>query len=314
MPTSLSTEQIRGEIFGANISEILEMPGISYEGQKVSLCPQAKSILELAYEMDDCPDDSRLIRGHTNIIERDIKDKKKAEKRQKTLDYYVNRLDPNRATREYTDYERRLHRLKQQVMLQNSKFFEGTSKKGLTFNGESLSEYLLSELSRDFDEVTDQDNLLEYLQAMEDIESEANSEETQASKKMLERLQESGDVKYQSRIEDLLRKIHSFEEQIRYSPLFREALVDAQKKLRKSHEQEIKDGYNLIPKAANLLASPLMIGGKQIAATDLAAIYRDKILSCNNFWEAFLAIVSICRGSSNSSSRSNSSNRSTSVS
>jgi hypothetical protein len=57
--------------------------------------------------------------------------------------------------------------------------------------------------------------------------------------------------------------------------------------LRKAHGKEIEDGYNIIPKATNLLNGKLTLGGKQLSAIDLAAIYRDNILCCEIFLEVF---------------------------
>ncbi|MDR2603655.1 MAG: hypothetical protein LBC11_03835, partial [Puniceicoccales bacterium] len=100
----------------------------------------------------------------------------------------------------------------------------------------------------------------------------------------------------QERIKEFYQKIHSLREQIQFSTSARQSIEEALQSLRKIHGQEIKDGYNIIPKAANLLNGTLTIGGKQLSSIDIAAIYRDNILCCENFLEAFSTIVVICYG------------------
>jgi hypothetical protein len=262
-------------------------------------------MLELAYEMDDCPTETQINRD--NLVKRDIKDKKKATAKQKMLTFYVSKLDSHRGTQQYADYERKMGRLKQQIMLQNQNSGHGGEGIGrsLRFNGENLADYILRNIPLDFDEVTDQDNVLEYLQELEDFEGESNGEEITQCKKMLARLQGRTDGKFQEKIEELLEKVQNLEDQIDCSSSFKAALKSAQQTLRKSHEQEIKDGYNLIPKAADLIKGTVKIGGREMSATDFAAVYRDKILCCDNFLEAFMAIISICALSTGSPHRSN---------
>jgi hypothetical protein len=285
-------------LYGAD--EILRESGV-FEGQKADLHSKSKSMLELAYEMDDCPTDSRVNRD--KLIQRDIKDKKKASEKQKILTHYVKRLDRYRETHSYTDYERKLARLKQQVMMQNRGSDGAKGERKLTFDGEDLASYLLRNISTDLDEVTDQDNVLEYLQELEDFESESNKSEIQQCKKMLLRLEgalEAGELdskatsKYMAKIAELNAKILAMEEQIYFSSSFKQTLASAQKALRKSHGKEIEDGYNIIPKASELLKGKINIGGRQLSAVDVAAIYRDKILCCENSYEAFVALVEMC--------------------
>ncbi|MDR1432863.1 MAG: hypothetical protein LBI61_00785 [Puniceicoccales bacterium] len=273
--------------------EMLLVKGV-YDEQDVRLNTDSKSMLELAYEMDDCPSDSRIIRGHNSLIERDIKDKKKAEKRQKVAAFYVGRLDPHRGTGQYTDYERKLHRLKQRIMMQNQRLASGGGEKNLTFDGEDLAEYILRDISLDFYEVTDQDNVLEYLQAMEDLELDYNKSELLQCRKMLQRLSGRTDENSQRRIEEFTAKVKTLGEQIRFSPSFAQALHDARSKLEKFHGAEIEIGYNLIPEAAKLMPGMFGAGGREPSAIDIVAVYRDKILCCTNFLEVFSIVVSIC--------------------
>lgn len=281
---------VHSSVFGLSDAQgIYETRG-TYEGQSAKLHTQSKSMLELAYEMDDCPTDARINRDR--LIKRDIKDKKKANAKRDILKSFVNKLDRNRPTQQYTDYERKLNRLKQQVMLQNQQKSRGDGNK-LTFDGEPLDEYILRDIPSQFDEVTEQDNALSYLLELEDFETASNEDEIAQCEKMLLRLEGSTDNKSIQRREEFLAKIQFLIEQIALSSDFKEALLKARKALRKIHGQEIEDGYNLIPKAADLMNGDVMIGGRQMSSVDIAALYRDKILCCDNFFEAFSVIMMI---------------------
>ncbi len=282
--------EVHSAVFGlSDAQDIYEARG-TYEGQSAELHTQSKSMLELAYEMDDCPTDARINRN--KLIKRDIKDKKKANAKRNILRSFINRLDRNRSTQQYTDYEKRLNRLKQQVMLQNQQKSRGDGNK-LTFDGEPLDEYILRDISSQFDEVTEQDNALAYLLELEDFETASNEEEMAQCEKMLKRLTGCTDNKSLQRRDDFLEKIQFLIEQMALSDLFKETLRKAKKSLRKIHGQEIEDGYNLIPKAADLMNGDVMIGGRQMSSVDIAALYRDKILCCDNFFEAFSVIMMI---------------------
>lgn len=283
--------QVHSAVFGLSDAQEIGVLRGSYEGESATLHTQSKSALELAYEMDDCPTDSRINRD--KLTKRDIKDKKKANAKRNILKAFINRLDRNRSTQQYTDYEKRLNRLKQQVMLQNQQVMLGKRGTQLVFDGEQLDEYILRDISSQFEEVTEQDNALEYFLELEDFETSSNEEEIAQCEKMLRRLEGSTDDKSIQRREEFINKIRSLREQIEFSGIYKEALQEAIQSLRKIHGQEIEDGYNLIPKAADLMNGEVIIGGRQMSSVDIAALYRDKILCCDNFFEAFSAIMMI---------------------
>jgi hypothetical protein len=79
----------------------------------------------------------------------------------------------------------------------------------------------------------------------------------------------------------------------KFSPIFKQILTEAKGDLRKAHGQEIDDGYNMIPKAAEMLKGPFSAGGQQFSAVDIGAFYRDKILTCEDCYTAFAAIIFI---------------------
>ncbi|MDR2650904.1 MAG: hypothetical protein LBC68_01125 [Prevotellaceae bacterium] len=288
----MSTSNINLSVFASREAQAAVLEHGVFEGQEVDLHPKSKSMLELAYEMDDCPTDAALVRD--KIIKRDIKDKKKSTEKRKILALRISKLDKNHNPRAYEEYERKFNRLKQQAMLQNPQFREGESSEQLTYEGEPFSDYVLRNLPMDFPEVTEQDNVLEYLLLLEDFEASSNGEEISQCEKMIKRLAGQPDAKSQQRIEEFSQKIHSLQEQIQFSTFARRSIGEALQDLRKIHGQEIKDGYNIIPKAASLLGGAFTIGGKQLSPVDIAAIYRDNILGCENFLEAFSVIISIC--------------------
>ncbi|MDR2779431.1 MAG: hypothetical protein LBB16_04105 [Puniceicoccales bacterium] len=298
----MSTSNVNLSVFGSYEAQAAFLEQGVYEGQRADLHPESKSMLELAYEMDDCPTEARLVRD--KLTKRDIKDKKKATEKKKILTSRINKLDKNRDPRAYEEYERKFNRLKQQVMLQNPQFGQGHGSGQLTYEGEPFSAYVLRNLPMDFDEVTEQDNVLEYLLKLEEFEAASNEEEILQCEKMIRRLEGQPDEKSQARIEEFSKKIHSLQEQIHFSAFSREAINEALQNLRNIHGQEIKDGYNIIPKAADLLNGSLTIGGRQLSAVDVAGIYRDNILCCENFLEVFSVITAICYGNSASSSSS----------
>ncbi|MDR0742498.1 MAG: hypothetical protein LBE98_03470 [Puniceicoccales bacterium] len=291
----MSTSNINLSVFGSGETQTVCSVQGGYEGQEVDLHPKSKSMLELAYAMDDCPTDAVLVRD--KLSDRDVKDKKKAMEKRKILTVRINKLDQNRDPRAYEECERRFHRLKQQVMLQNPQFEEGENGGQLTYDGESFSAYILRNISMDFPEVTEQDNVLEYLLQIEDFEASANGEEILQCEKMVRRLEgqsNAQDAKSQQRVEEFSRKAHSLQEQVQFSAFVRRSLGEALQDLRKIHGQEIKDGYNLIPKAASLLGGAFVVGGKQLSSVDVAVLYRDSILGCENFLEVFSVITKIC--------------------
>ncbi|MDR2432619.1 MAG: hypothetical protein LBD34_02590 [Puniceicoccales bacterium] len=290
----MSTSDVNLSVFGSYEAQAAFLERGVYEGQEVDLHPKSKSMLELAYEMDDCPTEARLVRD--KLTKRDIKDKKKATEKKKILTLRIGKLDQSRNPKAYEEYERKFNRLKQQVMLQNPQFREGEGSRQLTYEGEPFSAYVLRNLPMDFCEVTEQDNVLEYLLQIEEFEAGSNEEEILQCEKMIKRLEGRPDAKSQERIEEFSHKIQSLREQIQFSTFARQSLGEALQDLKKIHGQEIKDGYNIIPKAASLLNGTLTIGGKQLSSVDIAAIYRDNILCCENFLEAFSTIVVICYG------------------
>lgn len=272
-----------------------------YDGQEVALHPKSKSMIQAAYEMDDYVTDTRVNRD--KLVKRDIRDKKKSAQKAKLLRFFVNRLDNKRGTKAYSDYENRMNRLKQQAMNQAKGMGGAIQSHGRRMNrrgamaldGEDLADFILRDLASEFDEVTDRDNLLEYLMEAEDFEDSSAQDEMDECEKMLQRLEGKDDEKSVNRAKGFRERIRKLKEKQAFSGNFKAALKDAQVKLRKAHGKEIEDGYNIIPKASDLLNGSIKMGGRLMTAIDLASIYRDKILCCENFAEAFVVLIAIAR-------------------
>lgn len=267
--------------------------GGRFEGQEVTLHGESKSMLELAYEMDDCPTDARVNRDH--LIKRDIKDKKKATEKRKLLSKYVDRLDKTRGSQQYVDYEQRMNRLKRQAMMQNGQ--SGTYGDNLSFDGEDLAEYILRNISSSFDEVTEQDNALAYLNESEDFDEKSLNEQLAVCQKMLLRLEGCSDEKSIIRRNEFKSKINSLNDEIAFSKSYKKSLERALSMLEDTHGQEIKDGYNIIPKAVDMMIGH---GGadKVLSASELAIFYRDKVLCSDNVFDVIASIVEITEANS----------------
>ena len=289
-------DSVHMSAFGLSEANEVAGPHGNFDGQKVDVHPKSKSQVELAYEMDDCPTDTRASRD--KLTKRDVLDKKKANEKSKILKHYIKRLETPRSLQQYTDYEKRLNRLKQQVALQNQSMGrnEGEEENAqLSYEGENLKDYLLSDISRDFNEVTEQDNVLECMAAIQEFEADVSSEELEQCDKMLQRLDGLPDSdKKQQRVADVKAMKSQLVKNRTLAKQFRTALLTAKGDLNEVHKQEIQDGYNLIPKAAGLVNGVFTVGGKDMSAIDVAGMYRDLILTADDFFEVFSAIIQIC--------------------
>jgi hypothetical protein len=284
--------EVHSEALGLNASNDLGVRVGIYEGQMVDLHPESRSMIAAAYEMDDCP--TEVLLNRSKLVDIDIKEKKRASQRFVILKDFIERLDKHGGMRQYSDFERKMARLIQQIMLQNPQLASGEGIQNLTYNGENLADYILRNIPFDFDEVTEQHNAIACVKELGRFDSERNGDEIKQCEKILKRLSGKADPKSVERREEFEAKIRALREQINCSYSFNEALANAQKTLERTHGKEIEDGYNLIPKASAVCYE--MSGGTRgsMTAVGLAALYRDKLLVCNNFVEVFVVIVSIC--------------------
>jgi hypothetical protein len=293
--------------------------GQEYDGCQVKCHTESKSPIEAALEMDDCPKDTRI--NQDKVSKRDFEDKKKATERKKLLAEYVGRLDkrvnPHRDTESnphrYTEYEHKLNRLKQRFMQQNEHVFANMGRRddsdgavrdlmaGILFTAEDssvyslgdLPKYVLMDISSEFYEVTEQDNVLGYLVSIEDLHESSCDSEIRRCKDMLLRLEGRTDPYGVERREEWEAKLKDLETTKKFSPIFKQILSEAREELRKAHGQEIEDGYNIIQKASDVVDGTFCLGGNQLSPVDIGSFYRDKLITCKDCSEAFSFIASI---------------------
>jgi hypothetical protein len=300
MPNDISGYQIASYAQRSEMAIDVSQVG-TLEGQRATWKGNSESMLEAAYKMDDEVKESRVVRD--KLLDRDIKDKKKNTKRTKIIHLNVQKTDPMHGTQKYLDFESVLKRIKQQVALQNqwasrdgesSNLTNDGKSRSLTYDGEELDMYMLRTIPVHFDEVTQQDSALGCSIELADFDSDCAKEEVAQCKKMLLRLENNTDEKSIKVAEEFKAKIETLEKQISLESAFKDALSKAREGLRNSHGKEISDGYNIYPKAVAL--SKLIEGTMPIS--DIVAVYRDKILCCDNFQEVFTYIVdmTMCRG------------------
>ena len=152
-------------------------------------------------------------------------------------------------------------------------------------SGKSLKNDIAEALSKNFpDDVANQDNMLELLQNLEDAEKGQAEAEIRQAKEMLKTLEKnhnSGEIsdenyfklknEFESKIDDLTR-------QIEFSDTYKSELSSIRSELQKGHAEEIKKGYNLIPKAnvsfGAAEASKFGSADKDSFATSVAAAYQ----------------------------------------
>jgi len=201
----------------------------------------------------------------------------KIRSREKLLQNASRRLGGTQDTARYKSFGSQLQRLQQQARDQGS-LGEHAGRQP-TLNGEPLSTLILQRVSREFGEVTEQDNALQYASEAETLEYESQGQEYQQLEKSLLKLNQRTDPAAIQRRGELSERQKSLRAGMLASSLFQKEIGTAIDKLRKAHGQEIKDGYNLIPKAAELLRGQK---GSDAEAVALANAYREEALKMKN--------------------------------
>ncbi|MDR0728001.1 MAG: hypothetical protein LBF21_00075 [Puniceicoccales bacterium] len=201
----------------------------------------------------------------------------KVKRKEKLLQEASQRLGGTQDIAKYKAFGSQLQRLQQQARDQGS-FGEHFGRQS-TFNGEALSTLILQRASKEFGEVTEQDNALQYALEAEKLEYESQGQEYQQLEKSLLKLDGRKDPSAAQRRGELSEHQKALKSSMLASSLFQKEIGTALDKLRRAHGQEIKDGYNLIPKAAELLRAQK---GSDAEAVALATAYREKALKMKN--------------------------------
>jgi hypothetical protein len=245
-----------------------------FRGQEVKLNPKSKSLVEEADQLDDYVVVRR--KEPPKLKARKVSNRKKIEGKHKLLHQYVRRLDKQQESRQYQDFEARLRRLKQRAIIQmmEHSLYASPEEERVSFDGRVLADMVLEDAAETFNEPTEQDNALEYMEALVDFETEHAEAEMRQANKMLQRLEGRTDRRGLDRQRDFQDRVKDLSAQIKFSGLFKRELAIAKATLRNAHGQEIEDGYNLIPKATDLFASLTEQKAKNFENTEARQVSR----------------------------------------
>ncbi|MDE6576323.1 MAG: hypothetical protein K2L24_02905 [Opitutales bacterium] len=246
-----------------------------YRGQAVSnILVNTESITQLASQIAGY--EAVRQRQRPDLLARKVESKKIFRAKEKVLAEYTERLGQRSQSKRYKETYAELNRW------QYKEEFEE--------NPEKLRDDILYKVAGNFGEVTEQDNLLEYAIATNEIDREHLEGAVVQTKNMIAYY--SAPEKYRldlgfANTESLRweKKLQTLETNLKSNTLLKEQLQQAQIELRKIHRQEIRDGYNLIPKAA---AIAMQFGDDSgDTAISLAIAYRDEILTIKNPLDVF---------------------------
>jgi hypothetical protein len=254
------------------VSDTQERVGL-YQGRAVTIHPNTSSPIFTAKNFTDFV----IPQIHRPLRQRNFESYRKIKNKEKLLSAASQRLGNTQDTAKYKAFGSQLQRMQQQARDQGS-LGEHAGRQP-TLNGEPLSILILQQTSKAFDEVTEQDNGLQYALEAEILEYESQGQEYQQLEKSLLKLNNRTDPTATQRRSELSERQKAIKVNMLASSLFQKEIKDAIDKLHKDHGQEIKDGYNLIPKAAELLKTQKGYNAEAIA---LATAYREEALKMKN--------------------------------
>ena len=251
--------------------------GGTFRGEKVLKVPTpyASAVTAAAYN-------SGVIAAHQrdtkSILERKIESKEIFQKKEKILYTYLEKLGQfqNRTAymETFSDLDRRKYQDNFQPPIQE----------------DLLVHSVIEIVAQNFPEVTEQDNVLFYSIDINRVEQENLSiqiEQTKAMIQFWEEPQKNGVsqslantelIKYQG-------KLQALEIASERNKILLEVLIAAEKKLKHDHFTQIRDGYNIIPKAISTFGQDP--SQTSASAIRLAMSYRDEILQMTNPLELF---------------------------
>jgi type III secretion system TyeA family effector delivery regulator len=255
----------------------------AYRGQPVAIIHDTQpSAIQLANNIAGFTATRQKLREP--ILRRHIVSKKVFREKEKVLAAYTERLGQTQQTRQYKEVYADLARQQYKPEYREEN------------NQDALRDLLLYKVAENFGEVTEQDNVLEYAIATHRIDRETLEVEIAQVKKMLEFFSNpptntinigfanSERIKWNE-------KLATLEDSLKASDVFQIQLLRAKELLQKTHEQEIRDGYNLIPKAAAILSQQTGDSGAAQGAINLAVTYRDEVLVMMNPLDIFETFI-----------------------
>lgn len=246
---------------------------VVYRGQSVTVHTDSLSPIATAKNFTDFVAAQIRRPLHRNNLE----SCHKIKNREKLLNEASKRLGGTQDITRYKTFGSQLQRIQQQARDQgNLGEYAGRQP---TLNGTPIATLILQMVSKEFGEVTEQDNALQYASEAETLEYESQGQEYQQLEKSLLKLNNRTDPAAVQRRSELTERQKALKAGMLASSLFQKEIGTAIDKLRKAHGKEIKDGYNLIPKAAELLKAQK---GSNAEAVALATAYREEALQMKN--------------------------------
>jgi hypothetical protein len=267
---------------GGSDKSVAGVQGI-YRGQPVVIVQDSSlSAIQLASNIAGFEATKKKLREP--LLQRHIVSKKVFQEKEKVLVNYTERLGQGKQSRRYKEVYADLARQRYKPEYRSEE------------NQDALRDILLYKIAENFGEVTEQDNILEYALATHAIERETFATEIVQVKKMIEFFSNppanTVNVGFaNSEHMKWTEKLTALENSLQTSDSFKTQLLCARELLQKTHKQEIRDGYNLIPKAAAVLNQQYGDGGATVSAVSFAATYRDEVLSMTNPLDVFETFI-----------------------
>ncbi|MDR0418429.1 MAG: hypothetical protein LBH08_03285 [Puniceicoccales bacterium] len=258
-------------------------PQGTYRGQPVTIIQDlAPSAIQLASNVAGF--EATKQKSRNSILNRTIVTKKIFKEKENILATYTERLGQQKQSKRYKETYGELNRMQYKLEYEREE------------NQDELRNMLLYKVSEVFGEVTEQDNVLEYAIAMNDIERINFETEIGQVKKMIALFSEPEKNFINIGFANTERmnwidKLTSLEKNLHTHNLLKKQLLRAQELLRKTHKREIYDGYNLIPKAAAILNQQYGDDGNAPNAISLAVSYRDEVLNMKNSLDIFEVFI-----------------------
>lgn len=138
-------------------------------------------------------------------------------------------------------------------------------------------------------EITEQFNLLDFALSSMELDVGSYTRQLQKARANLDRLQERRDFRAAPKIQERQQQIIAMESELAVVTQLRSELASAVSQMKAFEGKRITDGFNLIPKAVDMLDE--MRPSANVTGIELAATYRDEVLNLHDpaeFFENFM--------------------------
>lgn len=217
-----------------------------------------------------------------DLLQRSIVTKKFFRQREEVLNFYTERLGQQHQSRQYKETYNEFNR---------SKYKEENKD-----DPEHFRETISYQIAGTFGEVTEQDNFLAYALATNELDKVALETEREQVQEMIQFFSDPSQHTMNVGIANSERlrweaKLSEIDEALQHNLFLHEQLELSRKKLLELHRKEIRDGYNLIPKAIEILNQQNNGELSSESAISLAISYRDEILAMKNPLDVFETFI-----------------------